>query len=61
MKLEAITPLIRHLLQVIAGILVAEGYINEEIAVGITGLGVSVISFVWYRYSKSKAALDKEL
>ncbi len=57
MKLDQLTPLVRHAMQVLAGGLVAGGYINDETAIGVVGLGVSLFTLLWYRYSASRAAL----
>ena len=54
MNLTQLMPIVRHLLQVGAGALVTAGYINEEASVSVVGLGVSVITLLWYQFKKKQ-------
>lgn len=57
MDLEAVMPVVRHILQILAGILVHRGYIDDTVALEIVGLGLMLFTFAWYGVSKSRKAL----
>ncbi len=59
--LAMIVPVLRHVLQIGAGALVAKGAIDESVAQQLVGLGVSVGTLIWYGWSKKKHAVDKDL
>jgi hypothetical protein len=44
-------PLVRHSLQIVGGMLIAGGYLNEELLVAFTGVGVSIFTALWYKLS----------
>lgn len=48
MSSELFLPIVRHLLQAVAGALAARGYIDDSISEAIIGLGVSVFTLVWW-------------
>lgn len=47
--------LFRHVLQVIAGMLMARGYISESMVDGVVGGASSLLLAGWYAYGKIKA------
>lgn len=55
--MEQFTPFIRHILQIGTGALVAKGYIDENAAVQVVGIGMGLFALGWYQFSKSRKAL----
>lgn len=53
MSSELFLPIVRHLLQAVAGALAARGYIDDSISEAIIGLGVSAFTLAWWGIEKA--------
>lgn len=54
MTIDLFIPILRQLLQVVGGILLAKGYFDSATVDAFVGLGVNVLVLVWWLFDRSK-------
>ncbi|RVG88656.1 hypothetical protein [Sinorhizobium meliloti] len=54
MTIDLFIPILRQLLQVLGGILLAKGYFDSATVDAFVGLGVNVLVLVWWLFDRSK-------
>lgn len=54
MTIDLFVPILRQLLQVVGGILLAKGYFDAATVDAFVGLGVNVLVLVWWLFDRSK-------
>ncbi|MQX29016.1 hypothetical protein [Sinorhizobium meliloti] len=54
MTIDLFVPILRQLLQVLGGILLAKGYFDSATVDAFVGLGVNVLVLVWWLFDRSK-------
>lgn len=52
--LDEFLPIVRHMMQIISGYLVAKGIVDEGTAFEITGLVMSTLTFGWFFWERRK-------
>lgn len=54
MTIDLFIPILRQLLQVVGGILLAKGYFDSATVDAFVGLGVNVLVLVWWLFDRNK-------
>lgn len=54
MHMAALMPVIRHLLQLLAGWMLAQGYLTDGMTESFVGLGLAAFSLAWWYFSGKK-------
>ncbi|MDX0180834.1 hypothetical protein GOC16_08210 [Sinorhizobium meliloti] len=54
MTIDLFVPILRQLLQVLGGILLAKGYFDSATVDAFVGLGVNILVLVWWLFDRSK-------
>lgn len=54
MTIDLFVPILRQLLQVLGGILLAKGYFDSATVDAFVGLGVNVLVLVWWLFDRNK-------
>lgn len=52
MDIALFIPIFRQILQIIGGILIARGYIDEGASEALIGIGVNALTFGWWLYDR---------
>ncbi len=53
------TPVLRHVLQFVAGALVMKGYIDEGTSEAVVGIGMGAFTVLWFFLTKPSANAEK--
>ncbi|RVQ21838.1 hypothetical protein CN067_11950 [Sinorhizobium meliloti] len=54
MTIDLFIPIIRQVLQIAGGFLIARGYFDQGMADALVGLGVNVLVLGWWLFDRSK-------
>lgn len=54
MTIDLFIPILRQILQIVGGILIARGYFDQGMADALIGLGVNVLVLGWWLFDRSK-------
>ena len=54
MTIDLFVPILRQLLQIVGGILIARGYFDQGMADALVGLGVNVLVLGWWLFDRNK-------
>lgn len=54
MTIDLFIPILRQILQIVGGILIARGYFDQGMADALVGLGVNVLVLGWWLFDRSK-------
>lgn len=54
MTIDLFIPILRQLLQVVGGVLLARGYFDSATVDAFVGLGVNVLVLLWWLFDRNK-------
>lgn len=54
MTIDLFVPVLRQILQIVGGILIARGYFDQGMADALVGLGVNLLVFGWWLFDRNK-------
>lgn len=54
MTIDLFIPVLRQILQIVGGILIARGYFDQGMADALVGLGVNVLVLGWWLFDRNK-------
>jgi hypothetical protein len=54
MTIDLFIPILRQILQIVGGILIARGYFDQGMADALIGLGVNLLVLGWWLFDRSK-------
>lgn len=54
MTIDLFIPILRQILQIVGGILIARGYFDHGMADALIGLGVNILVLGWWLFDRSK-------
>ena len=54
MTIDLFIPILRQMLQVIGGVLLAKGYFDSATVDAFVGLGVNVLVLLWWLFDRNK-------
>lgn len=54
MTIDLFIPILRQILQIVGGILIARGYFDQGMADALVGLGVNVLVLGWWLFDRNK-------
>ncbi|RVI91835.1 hypothetical protein [Sinorhizobium meliloti] len=54
MTIDLFIPILRQILQIVGGVLIARGYFDQGMADALIGLGVNLLVLCWWLFDRSK-------